>query len=415
MKNTLTAVCLLTVAFTAALGACGPNTDSNGGVEPVAEALSGCYPVGSTLAEVTAAYMYQAPGYTTIVETVPQGAHVTLLKTCPTSAQSAEWYDVVNGAKQGWVRSDRLSLVSTPDAGHPAVDSGTPSGFVAMGPPSYSGSTWTASERTNDETFASLKNWNYGFDDSVGASGNYYPWYASGTFPYWGSSESPAHVMDYDLPGNVYQTSTGVNKGLLGTYSPQTFSSTGWGVSFYGHYGSKTVTTSSGTFTATYTSGALNSYGKIYFPTPGHSQFYVQIRAQMMGYNGSNNGAWNALWFLGQGNGDREIDLQETGICGQSPHVICSHLQSPQVTFADYSSSADLSAGYHIYGTELVNGTVNVYLDNVKVGSSNAGVAGPYFLLMNGSIAQKNVGFISPPTNYVDMAMHIMEVQVYQR
>jgi hypothetical protein len=185
-----------------------------------------------------------------VVESLTVGEKATLLAGCPTAAQSAEWYDLSVGSARGWVRSDHLRLgthkdggVAVADAGSPPkadagqapVDSGTPSGYAAMGVPAYAGSTWTAAERTNDEDFHNLNNWNYGFtdDNASGASGNYYPWGASGSAPYWGSSMNPKNVMDYDVPGNVYQTSTGPNANLFGTYSPQTFSSTGWGGSFW--------------------------------------------------------------------------------------------------------------------------------------------------------------------------------------
>jgi Glycosyl hydrolases family 16 len=286
-----------------------------------------------------------------------------------------------------------------------------------MGPPSYSGSTWTSSNLTNDEDFSSLANWNYGFsdDNTSGSTGNYYPWGASGTAPYWGSLESTQGVLDYDLPGNVFQTSTGADTSLYSTYSPQAFHASGWGVSIAAHYtGSKPWNTQPyGTVTETWTSGAINSYNKISFPSGGHTSCFVQIKAQMMGYQGSDNGAWDALWFLGQGNEQREIDLQETGLSGQSPSYITSHLQTPAVEIASTKSGSDLSAGYHVYGMQLANQVVSIYLDNKLVGTATSGTTGPYFLLMNGTIASGMYG--AAPANNVDMTMNVMEVQVYQQ
>jgi hypothetical protein len=290
------------------------------------------------------------------------------------------------------------------------------SGYVAMGPPTYSGSTWTTANLTNDEDFSSLKNWNYGItdDNTSGGSGGYLPWGASGSAPYWGSLESTVGVLDYDLPGNVFQTSTGADTTLYSSYSPQTFHATGWGVSFTAHYtGSRSWDTEPyGDVTESWTSGAINSYNNISFPSGSHTRCYVQIKAQMMGQASSDNGAWNALWFLGQGNEQREIDLQETGLSGQSPDIITSHLQTPPVEIDSYTSASDLSAGYHIYGMQLVDQVVTIYLDNVLVGTATSGTTGPYFLIMNGAIASGMYG--AAPTDDVDMTMNVMEVQVYQ-
>jgi hypothetical protein len=282
--------------------------------------------------------------------------------------------------------------------------------------PAYPGSTWTPADLTNDENFSNLNNWNYGFadDNSSGPNGGYYPWYATGSSPYWGSSMGSTGDLDYDLPGNVSQTSTGYNSSLFSGYAPQTFNPNGWGVSFTAHYtGPRTWNTVNGARSATWTSGVINSYNKIFFPSGGKTQAFVQVKAEMMSYGGKCNGAWDALWFLGQGNEQREIDLQETGICGASTNLICSHLQSPQVFIEGYASSSDLAAGYHIYAMELVNGVVNIYLDNVLVGTATSSTPGPYFLLMNGAISD---GTWSPaPSQNVDMTMNVMEVQVYQR
>jgi beta-glucanase (GH16 family) len=137
----------------------------------------------------------------------------------------------------------------------------------------------------------------------------------------------------------------------------------------------------------------------------------------MMGYNSSDNGGWNGIWFLGQGNGSRELDLQETGICGQSPAVLCSHIQAPASNVADYNSGQDLSAGYHIYGIDYNGntGVTNFYLDNKLEGSvTQATGTGPYYLLLDGDLGNGFAG-ANPPASKVDMKMNIMQVQVYQR
>jgi Glycosyl hydrolases family 16 len=277
---------------------------------------------------------------------------------------------------------------------------------------------WTAGERTFDDTFQNLNNWNYGIG---GNTGNYYPWSGSGTAPYYGSSEH-TYASDYDVPGNVSQTSSGANSSLFSTYSPQDFSSTGCGVTFTAHYtGARNwSTTNEGILTDYWTSGAINTYDKVSFPTNGNTSFYVQIKAQMMGYNGINNGAWNALWLLPVGNwNEDEIDLQETGLQdNNSPNYVNSTLQSsPSQEIDSYKSSSDLSAGYHTYGIEVTsNGKITTYLDNVQIGSINdgTGLTGPYYLIMNGALFKQGklgVGW----TNTNDMKMNIAEVQVYQR
>jgi hypothetical protein len=291
---------------------------------------------------------------------------------------------------------------------------------TTMPAPSYAGSTWTAANKTDDDTFQNLKRWNYGFSDTPtsGARGGYTPWGASGASPYWGSGSSDTYHQNYDLPGNVSQTSTGVNPLLLSGYAPQTFRSTGCGVTFTAHHTGRTkwVTTNEGTLTRSWTDGAINSFNKISFPTGRNTEFYVQIRAQMGGYQGSNNGNWDSLWCLGQGNNEREIDVQETGNQdSNSPNYINSHLQDPQVSIENHRSPYDLSAGYHIYGLQLSQRVVTIYLDNQRVGTATSGTTGPYFLIMNGGIYASGLPWAIPPTTNPDMNMHVAEVQVYQR
>jgi hypothetical protein len=307
------------------------------------------------------------------------------------------------------------------EPGDAGVDTGTVDGSpppARMSAPSYSGSTWTAASLTNDETFSNLDNWNYGYTDynASGGSGAYSPWGASGTAPYWGSSGAgDGSLLDYDLPGNVFQTSTGADTFLYSTYGPQTFNPHGSGVSLVAHYtGARQWNTEgSGELSATWTSGVINSYNKISFPSGAHTSCFVQINAQMMGNAGSDNGAWNTLAFLGQESEGREIALQGTGLTSQSPNIITSSLQSPNLLLDSYTSASDLSTGYHIYGMELADETVTIYLDNVQVGTASSGTSGPYFLLMDGAIASGTYG--AAPANNVDMTMNIAEVQVYQK
>jgi hypothetical protein len=289
-------------------------------------------------------------------------------------------------------------------------------------PPAYAGSTWTSGDVTTDDHFASLANWNYGLTDDItsGSGGGYVPWGASGTAPYLGSTVwAPDNqaTLSYDVPGNVSQTTDPADPSLFSTYSPQAFSSSGCGVTITATYtGNRTWNTEPyGSINATWTSGAINTYNKVSFPTDGRTEVYVQIKAQMMSTGASDNGAWDALWLLGQGNEDREIDLQETGVCGQATNLICSHLQTPPELVDDDASSSSLSTGYHLYGVQLdtVTGIVNFYLDNVEVGSASLNQVGPYFLLMDGEVSS-GLYFSAPGTNS-SMSMNVADVQVYQR
>jgi hypothetical protein len=287
-------------------------------------------------------------------------------------------------------------------------------GYLAMCPPKG----WAIRDLTFDDDFETFDqdHWSYGVtdDNASGADGGYVPWAASGTPPYWGSQVS-ASALDYDVPGNVFQTSKGSLPGLVSTYEAQPFTTGGWGVSFLAHYtGSKVWSTDPyGPVTLTWTSGSINSYNKVFFPADGKTSCFVQIRAQMMGYDGSDNGAWNALWFLGQGIEQQGITLQSTGIVSQSSDVDRSSLQDPAATIDTYTSSADLAAGYHIYGMELQGTTVRVYLDDVLHGTATVNATRPYFLIMSGNISNGMYG--EAPTSNVDMTMSVMEVQVYER
>jgi hypothetical protein len=284
-------------------------------------------------------------------------------------------------------------------------------GYVTMCPPQG----WATTELTFEDHFKNLDNWNFGVtdDNASGADGGYAPWAASGTPPNWGSQVS-ASALDYDVPGNVFQTSSSYQPGLVSTYAPQPFVKRGWGVSLLAHYTGSRVwkTDPYGPVTLTWTSGSINSYNKVSFPTEGKTCF-VQIRAQMMGYDGSDNGAWNSLWFLGQGTEEQGITLQSTGIGGQSPSLDTSSLADPNGTIGTDTSPADLASGYHIYGMELEGTTVSVYLDGLSFGTASVEATAPYFLIMSGNISNGTYG--AAPTANIDMTMSVMEVQVYER
>jgi hypothetical protein len=331
----------------------------------------------------------------------------------PGEAGSPDTRDAASEGSRDVASEGSRDAGSSDDAGcASAVASDGGAGYVAMCPPEG----WTTSDRTFDDHFESLEHWNYGVtdDNASGADGGYAPWAASGTPPYWGSQAS-SYALDYDVPGNVFQTSKGYLPGTVSSYAPQAFTEGGWGVSFLAHYtGSRVwMTDPYGPVTLTWTSGSINSYNRVSFPAEGKTSCFVQIRAQMMGHDGSDNGAWNALWFLGQGIEEQGITLQSTGTGGQSPNLDSASLQDPVATIGESTSSADLASGYHVYGMELQGSKVSVYLDGLSFGTATTSATGPYFLLMTGNISAGMYG--AAPAANVDMTMSVMEVQVYER
>ena len=297
-------------------------------------------------------------------------------------------------------------------------------GFKSMGLPSYPGSTWTKADLVFNDHFQSLKNWNYGLTDTdfSGTSGPYVAEGQTGTYPYVGSDEEPQWVADYDLPGNVSQTSTGANPALYSGYTPQKFKKRGWGVTFTAHYTGPVTyqSTNEGNITFDWTSGCLNTFDKFSFPdqAKGDTEAYVQIRAMQMGYDGTDNGAYNSWWFLGQQNSDttREIDLQETGSESSSPDLMNAHIQSPLQQVADYSTGNTLSTSYHTYAMDLNydTNTLTMYFDNTLVGTVNdADFGGPYFIILAGALSSGDQ--FPAPTNDGDMFMRVSQVQVYER
>jgi hypothetical protein len=283
-----------------------------------------------------------------------------------------------------------------------------------------------------DDHFASLANWNYGVTDfntsgSPTAPGySYYPWYASGSAPYWGSAVG-TQEDDYGFPGNIWQTSTGPNAALYTTYSPQIFNPSGYGVSITCHYVGSTSTAG---FPYHWSAGHINNYGKGTWPT-GYSEYFYQVNMQCGG-GGSDlvNGSWAASWFLGQTSEGYEVDLQEFGLndLGEAnPSYYLNstvHTSTVNVDYygtASYNIGSSLSAGYHVYGLHYIPGTsINFYVDNVVRGPGYSGsaVTQQMFNILSGGLA---VG-TSPTDTYrsswsstADMITNIQEVQCYAR
>ena len=166
---------------------------------------------------------------------------------------------------------------------------------------------------------------------------------------------------------------------------------------------------------ATWTSGALNTYNKVSFPTAGHTQVYVQIKAQMMGDAGSDDKA-RGTHFGSSGKATkiaRSIS-KNRHLRSRAQHGLRTSPVAPNLV-ADEASPSDLSAGYHLYGMQLdtATGMVSFYLDNVLVGSAAVDQPGPYFLLLVGAIASGL--YDAAPAVNAAMQMNVAEVQVYQR
>jgi hypothetical protein len=339
------------------------------------------------------------------------------------------------------------------DAGSPpSHDSGvTPSSTFMPAPPgwSYSQLVWetqfgysgmgTNPSAPNQGDFVSggapkpdtsvglLNDWNFGIQQQSGAV-----WNVSGSAPYWGSSQASQTgsyasglSADYSFPGNVFQTSTGANASLYGGYSPQTFTSSGTGLTLADQYvgGPQTVPiySNGSDYYYMWTSGVLNTEGKRYFPFGGATEFYAQVSAKMAG---PNSGSWSAIWTLpdqGESGTGEEIDVQEYNVGGASAYDMYSHVQEPAVLVGVGTSSTPLCDGYHTYGWHVDSSTqtLTTYLDGVQTGTfTGAQVGSRYYLIIDAAISsgqaswQTSEGFVVDST--ADMAMSVAEIQVYQ-
>jgi hypothetical protein len=280
---------------------------------------------------------------------------------------------------------------------------------------------------TPDTSVGFLNDWNYGMQQQAGAE-----WNASGSAPYWGTSQgnqtgtyASGDSADYSFPGNLFQTSTGSDASLFGTYSPQTFTSHGTGLTLADIYvgGPQQLSCQCGgnTYYYYWTSGVLNTEGKRFFPYGSATEFYAQVSAKMAG---PNNGSWSAIWMLpdqGEDGTGQEIDIQEYNVDGPSPETMYSHVQEPAVLVGTGTSTAPLDAGYHVYGWHVnsTTQTLTLYLDGVQTGTfTGAQVGSKYFLILDAAVSsgqqtwQSSEGFVT--NSNADMAMSVAEVQVYQ-
>jgi hypothetical protein len=317
----------------------------------------------------------------------------------------------------GWSYSALVFETQFGYAGMGAAPSAPNQGtFVANGVP------------TPDTSVGFLNDWNFGIQQIAGSV-----WSRSGSNPYWGSSQgkqtgtyASGDSADYAFPGNVFQTSTGSDATLFGGYAPQTFTSQGTGLTVLDHYvgGPKqlSIQSNGSTYFYEWTSGAINSEGKRFFPFGGATEFYAQVSAKMAG---PNSGSWSAIWTLpdqGENGTGQEIDVQEFNVSGPDPAKMYSHVQAPAVLVGTGTSSTPLYAGYHVYGwhVDSATQTLTTYLDGTQTGTfTGAQVGSKYFLIFDAAVSsgqqpwQASEGFVSNST--ADMSMGVAEIQVYQR
>jgi hypothetical protein len=278
-----------------------------------------------------------------------------------------------------------------------------------------------------DTSIGLLNDWNFGIQQESGAV-----WNVSGSSPYWGSSQAGQDgsyasglSADYSFPGNVFQTSAGANASLYGGYSPQTFTSSGTGLTLADQYvggpESLHIYSNGSVYYYMWTSGVLNTEGKRYFPFGGATEFYAQVSAKMAG---PNSGSWSAIWTLpdqGESGTGEEIDVQEYNVGGANAYDMYSHVQEPAVLVGVGTSSTPLCDGYHTYGWHVDSSsqTLTTYLDGVQTGTfTGAQVGSRYYLILDAAVSsgqaswQTTEGFVVDST--ADMAMSVAEIQVYQ-
>jgi len=176
------------------------------------------------------------------------------------------------------------------------------------------------------------------------------------------------HIADYDLPANISTGSGLCLKAQAGT------SATGY----------------------SWTSATICSYPVTnLFATNAGFTFtngYVEVRAKIP----SNNGSWSSIWFMpGPGSAGGEIDLQESGyLMGKtnpvSPdQVMACNYHAPGNSPVIINTGTDLSADYHRYGMEYLNGkSIKMFLDGALVASFATNISsGSYYIILNNKIA----------------------------
>ncbi len=166
-------------------------------------------------------------------------------------------------------------------------------------------------------------------------------------------------------------------------------------------------------------SGVVTTEGKFSLPTRG---WYVQLKAKMPDQS---QGMWPAIWFMPgvPGTPTNEFDGYEGGELGTDPNQLGhSDYFSPQGQRPDaWSTGADVTAGYHIYGFQFIPGrSITAYFDGRQVWqvSASSGItikAEPYEIILELQVASKKAsGFHTVTTATTPSAsMNVAEVRAY--
>ncbi len=176
-------------------------------------------------------------------------------------------------------------------------------------------------------------------------------------------------------------------------------------------------------YAATYPwiSGVVTTEGKFSLPTGG---WYVQVKAKMPDQS---QGMWPGLWFLPgvPGAAASELDGYEGGLLGNSPdneqgHSVYFTNQGVQLGGL-WSTGADVSAGYHVYGVQFIPGhSITTYFDGrqvwqLKTSSAAPLAAEPYEIILSLQVATEATSpWHSVTTGDTPSAtMNVAEVQAY--
>jgi hypothetical protein len=182
-----------------------------------------------------------------------------------------------------------------------------------------------------------------------------------------------------------------------------------------------TATRNSNKYAATYPwlSGVVTTEGKFTLP---RGAWYVQVKARMPDQA---QGMWPAIWFLCgvSCSNDNELDGYEGGWLASMPNGL-GHSDY----FADqgqqqnvWNAGADVTAGYHVYGYQLIPGqSITGYFDGKQVwqvtASSGVTIPGePYEIMLELQVAaQQTSGWHTITSGTTPSAtMDVAEVQAY--
>ena len=166
-------------------------------------------------------------------------------------------------------------------------------------------------------------------------------------------------------------------------------------------------------------SGVVTTEGKFTLPTGG---WYVQVKAKMPDQS---QGMWPAIWFLcgPTCSNDNELDGYEGGWLMSSPNQIMhsDYFANQGQQQNAYNVSADVTAGYHVYGFQFIPGqSVTAFFDGRQVwqvlASSGITITGePYEIILELQVAaQQTSGWHTVTAGSTpSSSMDVSEVQAY--